>query len=741
MAGKIEEIYKKKIIPVTFERHISLFGATTIGVGALMGAGVYVLIGLAADKAGPSVWLSYVICGGLAFLTTLVYAELSKTLPVSGGGYAYVYKTLGSFGGFATGWYLALGSIFACGLYAIGFAQYFTTSLGFELSDFQVRLISAGIVLLLTLLNAKGTNGADKIQGVLTWGNLAILLVLILFSLPLLDIENVKPMFPKGYGGTFSAISIIYISFFGYQLIANSSDEIRTPKQVVPLAMKYSMEVSFAGYLAVAVISIMVIPWEQLAASNAPLVLVASESLGKYGWVLISAGGILASLSALNSTLVSQARQIFAMGKDGFVPKLLGQLHEKNKTPQTAILAGGALVMAALLFFDLEFIVKSANFALLASLLPVSLSLRKIYRKQPKNIKIAWWKKMLPAATLIANLGLLSSLDWMSILFGLQLGLAGFAVYWFYSKKNENRSKSGINLVLSETKQPMLGFHSKILVPMANPLTQKGILTVSNILLKKSKGEIVALSVVNTPEQVDFQAALSDAGSSLELLKRTEEMQMQVDFPIRPVLRASRSISQGIIHTAEEERCNLIVMGYTPKPEKPQKKSTTTLMEQVVSGASNDILLFNFKGLKEGNFAPKKIAVSVGGKGNLELMLKLAGALADKFGGEITFINILPKDFKPIHRLHADKMMIKVLQENNSKSLYQVRLLTSDSPVQALIDVSSEFDLLVIGTAKVGILSKAMVGNFSTQVAEGADCSVAIVRVASTTKKIIKKIR
>ncbi|MDV7401380.1 amino acid permease, partial [Arthrospira platensis SPKY1] len=105
------------------------FGATTIGVGALMGAGVYVLIGLAADAAGPSVWLSYLFCGGLAFLTTLLFADFARMMPISGGGYAYAYRGLGSFGGFVTGWFLALGSIFACGLYAIGFAEYFASVL------------------------------------------------------------------------------------------------------------------------------------------------------------------------------------------------------------------------------------------------------------------------------------------------------------------------------------------------------------------------------------------------------------------------------------------------------------------------------------------------------------------------------------------------------------------------------------------------------------------------------------
>ena len=142
MVESIHEIFKKKVVPVTFERNIGLFGATSIGVGALLGAGIYVLIGLAAGIAGPSVWLSYLLCGIVAFCTTLLFAELARIIPVTGGGYAYTYKTLGSFGSFMTGWFLALGSIFACSLYAIGFAEYFSSLLGYDVSGFGIKFIA-----------------------------------------------------------------------------------------------------------------------------------------------------------------------------------------------------------------------------------------------------------------------------------------------------------------------------------------------------------------------------------------------------------------------------------------------------------------------------------------------------------------------------------------------------------------------------------------------------------------------
>ncbi|MBN2319676.1 MAG: amino acid permease, partial [Acidobacteria bacterium] len=289
MPEKIQELFKKRIIPVTFERNVGLFKATTIGVGALMGAGLYVLVGLAAGAAGPSVWIAYMICGALAFLTTLMFAELARIVPKSGGGFAYAYDALGSLGGFVTGWFLALGSMFACAIYAIGFAHYFTSILGYRVPHFGIKMTALIAVIAAILLNRRGTKDSDIFQSIFTWGNLAILASLILFSLFKLRFEAMTPLFPNGLSGTGAAISIIYISFFGYQLIANNADEIVEPTKTVPKAMILAMGISFIFYVLVALTAILVIPWRELADSSAPLLTVATRSIGKSGWFLISA--------------------------------------------------------------------------------------------------------------------------------------------------------------------------------------------------------------------------------------------------------------------------------------------------------------------------------------------------------------------------------------------------------------------------------------------------------------------
>lgn len=739
MPTSLREIFRKKLIPITFERTVGLFGATTIGVGALMGAGVYVLIGLAAGVAGPSVYLSYIICGALAFLSTLLFAELARLAPISGGGYAYAYTSLGRLGGFVTGWFLALGSIFACGLYAIGFAEYFTSILGYALPPIGVKLIAAALVLFSTFMNARGTKGADRVQNVLTWGNLGVLTIFIIASAFFIQPELATPAFPMGYEGAFGAIGIIYISFFGYQLIANNADEIRDPTVTIPKAMKLSMGIAFLFYLLVAVICILVVPWQTLAESNAPLVEVATRSFGSWGWLLISLGGVLAAGGALNSTLLSQGRQIYAMGRDRFVPDLLGKIHEGARTPRAAIFAGGILILVFLLAFQLAFIAKAANFCLLMSLLPVSLALRQIYRRRPDIRPGAWWKKILPELTLVTNLGLLLTLDWLSLLFGLQLGLAGLLLYFFYSRKRVKRSETGLHIALEveEQKSSIRRLTAEsILMPMANPNTQKVIFEVCNALLSKKGGEVVALHIVNTPEQMDFRTALADSDRSLELLERIARWKPDEQVTVRPVIRAAHKLGLGIVHAAEEENCNLTVMGYTGQKPSPVADN---LMEYVINHARTDFIFLKLQN-QGADFQPKRIAVSLAGRLNLNLMVRLAGAVAARYGAQITFLNILPEDFTPEQQAESGRTLAEAIQKHAFRALYNTQLLASDQPIDTLVEQSRHFDLLIVGTSKVGFLQRLTVGNFATQITERAQCDVAIVRTIPVSRKLVKGI-
>ena len=724
----IHEIFKRKLVPIGFERTMGLLGATTLGIGALMGAGIYVLIGLATGHAGPAIWLSYLVCGLLSLLSVLVFGELSRRMPITGGGYAFVYNSLGSFWGFLTGWLLAVGSIFACAMYAIGFAYYFTSLFPHHFPESVIKGIALVVIAFLTLINCRGTKGGNRVQKIFTWGNLLVLLCLILLSIPKAEPERLKPVFSQGLSGLGGALAIIYVSFFGYQLVANNAEEIINPKTTVPRAMLLAMIVSLSFYVAVALISVMVVPWNVLAQSKAPLVEVAQKGIGRLGSLFIAIGGILASAAALNSTLLSQARQIFAMGKDRLLFAILGRIHEVYRTPTAGLLAGGLTTAIAVIFGDLTFIVKSANFCFIFSLLPASFALRRLYRSPGHAAEApTLWRRYIPEAALLANLALLLAIDWASIVSGFELMGVGVLIYFLYSRKREIRSRTGLSVVLSERSTPKVLAGSRILVPMANPQSQQALFSISEALLAKQRGEVVALTVVETPDQLDFHAAFDDVQSSLEILERSTHLPSLHGVNIRPVVRLSRSLPKGIVHAAEEEGCDLIVMGYAGE-ESPK---SIQLMEEVLSHARTDTILLKLRG----DFCPKRIAVSLGGSINLDLMVRLAGAVADSFGGEIIFLNVLPTNYTPEQKAHSGKILVEAIKHHVAKALYKIEVESSDEPLEFLLKRSPGFDLLIVGATKVGLLERAVVGTFSSQIAIRSECAVAVVRAAPLTRK------
>ncbi len=733
MALDIQALFYKKIKRQQFNRTIGLFGATTIGVGALMGAGIYVLIGEAAKTAGPSLILTYLLCGLLAFATTLMYAELARIIPRSGGGYTYAYDVLGSIGGFTTGWFLALGSLFASGIYAIGFAEYTIALTGLKLSPFEIRLIAAGITLLLAVVNLRPSkNRKFNLQNWIIWGNVLILMLLITFSFFHLNPELAKPVFPKGFSGTFGAISIIYISFFGFQLIANNADEIIEPEKTIPKAMKISMVISIALNLLIAVAAIMTIPWKELSHSQAPLVLVANKVLSGKGWVIISIGGILASLGALSSTLVSQSRQTYAMGKDKFFPDSLGKLNSKTKQPKMALLAGAGLTGLLLLSFDVNFIAKAANFSLIISLLPVSLALWKIYKDNPAAKPKARWKQYLPHATLVINLGLLMSLGLVSLAFGQQLALAGAAIYFFYSRKREKKGKEGLNIILEDKKKFSLFSTNKVIVTMSNPETQKSLLMFSDTLLAKKGGEVVVLAIKNVPSDIDFYDALSEAGETLEVIKRSVEVARDKNIKIQPVVRASREVAMGIIDAAEELKSHLIIMGF-PKPQLDGKPG---ILIKVLKNSYTDVIVLNLK-IRSENFKPKRIGVYVHDAANLNLLLISATAIAEKHHAKVVLMAYLPEKYGRRQKSKIDKMMIESLQNFNSPSLYELYVNTSNNPLEDLLLQSEGLDVIITGTEQLGNENK-FEHSLPFQLARRAKCSVILVKSVSKFKRMLK---
>jgi APA family basic amino acid/polyamine antiporter len=311
----------------------------------------------------------------------------------------------------------------------------------------------------------------------------------------------------------------------------------------------------------------------------------------------------------------------------------------------------------------------------------------------------------------------------------------GFVVYLFYSRKREIRSRTGMSVVLTQQPKSKLLAGMRILVPIANPQTQASLFSLSGALLAGNGGELVVLNVVEATNQIDFHSALADAEDSLDLLDRSSKLPDLDREKIRPVIRVSRSLSKGIVHAAEEEGCNMIVMGFAGE----ESVQTATLMDEVISQARTDIVLLKVRG----EFHPKRIAVSLGGTSNMHLIVRLAGSLADRFDGQIDFLNILPTNYTVEQKAHSSRILAQAIKQHMGKALYKIELTSSDTLIRRWIfwlNDPRNLTSLIVGATKVGLLERAVIGPFSSQIALRARCSVAVVRVAQAGERLGKSI-
>ncbi|MCH7548829.1 MAG: amino acid permease, partial [Candidatus Krumholzibacteriota bacterium] len=350
-------------VKVTFSRDLGLFDACMIGIGAMIGAGIFVLTGIAAGEAGPGAILAFALNGFVTLLTALAYAELASSYPEAGGGYSFIKKAFPGPVGFASGWMLWFSYIVACSLYALGFGSYFwefvasyfptVSSFVFEAIGEHVAIVAmtAIVCALFVYLNSAGTAVTGKAENVMTIGKIIILALFILFgfkaifSAPVESVAQFTPFLPHGFTGVVLAMGLTFIAFEGYDLIATVAEEIINPEKTIPRATFISLAVAITIYLLVLFVCIGAIrpddgsaSWEFLGLHQETAIVRAAQAfMPGIGIALIIFGGLLSTTSALNATILASSRVAFSMSRDRMLPRAIATIHPVRRTPHIAI--------------------------------------------------------------------------------------------------------------------------------------------------------------------------------------------------------------------------------------------------------------------------------------------------------------------------------------------------------------------------------------------------------------------
>lgn len=415
----------------TLKRTLGLVECTLMGVGVILGAGVYVLIGRAAGLAGNGVWISLLAAALVAGLTGLSYAELSSFIPKAGGEYYYVRRAMGEFPAFVVTWLLAVGVMICGAAVALGFASYFSGMFGTDQVVTASVLIAACGALLVY-----GIKQSAWVAGLCTILELTGLAIIIVVGLPTLGTVNYLETAPLGATGLLSAATLIFFAYIGFEEIVQLSEETRDPTRTIPRAVVLSIVISTVLYVAVAVCAVSVLGWRELGASGSPLADVAALRLGPRAFVLLS---VIALFSTGNTVLIlvmSASRLLYGMGEDRTLPRALASVHRSRQTPYVSTIVVVTAAIAVIVLLErLEVVANLTNFAMLTTFTIVNTSVVVLrYREPdaPRPFRIPGRigrMPIVPLAGAASALFMLRYVETAAMVAGAGLLVAGVAVY------------------------------------------------------------------------------------------------------------------------------------------------------------------------------------------------------------------------------------------------------------------------------------------------------------------------
>lgn len=395
---------------------LSLKDAVAVGLGAIIGAGIFVVTGVAAGVAGPAFIVGLIIAGIIASFNGLSSAQLAAVYPHSGGTYEYGYRLLSPFFGFSAGWMFLISKLSAAGVVAIGFGSYFHQILPIA-SPLQ---ISVGAVIILTVVNLFGIKKAGVLNLVIVSFTLLSLLYFVFSGIPAVETSNFSPFTPFGISGIAEAAALLFFAFTGYARIATLAEEVRRPEKTIPNAVIITILSAILLYTAVSVVSTGVVGAEKMATGTSPLQAVANTLTTPAIGVVVSIGASTAMLGVLLSQILGISRMMLAMGRRKDLPPFFEKVHGRYKVPHFGIIFTGLLILLLTLTGSFEFIVRAASFTILLYYSITNIAALRQPRTEQR------YGRVIPILGLIGCLAMSVSLPLNVILTGVGLLLAGF---------------------------------------------------------------------------------------------------------------------------------------------------------------------------------------------------------------------------------------------------------------------------------------------------------------------------
>ncbi|MFI2371514.1 amino acid transporter [Streptomyces sp. NPDC018833] len=344
-------------------RSLTMWQLTMISIGATLGTGIFVVLGEATPLAGPAVTISFVVAGLTALFSALSYAELAGSIPVSGSSYSYSYATMGELVAWICGWCLVLEYGVSVAAVAVGWGEYVNElldgTIGVTIPDAVAAPLGEGgfinlpalvVVLLAMVFLMGGAKESARINTIMVVIKIATLLLFCGIGFLGIKAGNYTPLAPLGVTGISAAAATLFFSYIGFDAASTAGEEAKNPKRDLPRAIMLSLLIVTALYCLVALVAVGAMPWQDFEGTEAALAQIMKDVTGHSFWsVVLAAGAVVAIASVVFAVLYGQTRILFAMSRDGLMPKAFARVDKRTGTPRanTFIVSAFCAVLAA----------------------------------------------------------------------------------------------------------------------------------------------------------------------------------------------------------------------------------------------------------------------------------------------------------------------------------------------------------------------------------------------------------
>ena len=725
--------------------------ALTIGIGTMIGAGIFVLPGTAVARAGPLSAFTFVLGGVIALFTALSASELGTAMPKSGGAYFYVNRALGPLFGSVAGWANWLGLAFASAFYMYGFGEYVNAlvglgSVGVGPVTFEAaQVIGLAGALLFVAVNYFGAKETGGLQIVIVMSLLGILAVFTVVGLLNAEMESLRPFTtPETVSEVLPVTGVIFVSYLGFVQITSVAEEIKNPGRNLPLAVLGSVVIVTVVYALFLLVLLAAVP-NELVANNETAVVDAARllfdnysvfgvSLGAVGAGLLLIGGLLATASSANASILSSSRINFAMGREKILTPTLNQIHERFGTPYKSIALTGALIVVFLLAGDVESLSTMGSVLHLVVYGLLNLALIVMRESGVEGYDPDFEVPLYPVVPILGTVSSFALIIYIEpTIILLSGGLVGFAVLWYLVYARDLVEARGVlgswildrsetlpdSAVSAATSVQPSGDDYRVMVPLANPATEEHLITLASAIAKQRDGTVVAVNIANVPDQTSLEAARDrgahDAAHGLLDDARSDAATFGVDVETHVVL--SHRAFEEVFDAARTYGADITVMGWGKNSHGAPGRAEAAI-DELAHSLPCDFLVFRDRG-----FDPSRILVPTAGGPASELSAAVARMLQAEFDSEVTLLHVTEDQA-------AGRQFLTEWAETYDLSDAAMRIESGD--IENAIDrAARDATLLVIGATEQGLFSRLVSGSLVLDVLDDVACSVVLAEKRS----------